>query len=321
MDKAPWKVMVVVTILVAIIGCVATIAAALIGILPEIIRSTPTTGTQMPASTVTTWPTPTTPPAPTPEPPTAALQPPPQQPTAVPALRPGSTQVSDKDGMTLLYVPAGEFTMGSNDGEANEKPPHQVYLDAFWIDQTEVTNAMYTKCVKAGACQAPSPTTSYTRDSYYGMTQFDNYPMLYVDWNDATAYCQWVGGDLPTEAQWEKAARGDDQRTYPWGNDAPTASRLNFNDNVGDTTEVGKYPSGASFYGALDMAGNVWEWVRDWYGSYPSSPQRNPTGPSSGEYRVLRGGSWNNDASIVRASLRRNSPGYRVNYFGFRCVR
>lgn len=317
MDKAPWKVMVVVTILVAIIGCVATIAAALIGILPEIIRSTPTTGTQMPALTVAT----TTPPAPAPELPTATLQPPPL-PTAVPALGPGSTQISDIDGMKLLYVPAGEFTMGSNDGEADEKPPHQVYLDAFRIDQTEVTNAMYAKCVKAGACQAPSSTQSYTHDRYYGTTQFANYPVVYVSWDDAQKYCKWAGGDLPTEAQWEKAARGTDGRLYPWGNDAPDKTRLNYNMEVGDTTQVGAYPTGASFHGALDMAGNVWELVRDWYGSYSSSRSSDPTGPSSGDTRVRRGGSWGSVASSVRVSYRGwVNPVNRGSSIGFRCAR
>jgi eukaryotic-like serine/threonine-protein kinase len=332
MDKAPWKVMVFVTILVAIIGCVATIAAALIGILPEVIRSTPTTGTQISALTVTTRPTPTTP-LPTPEPPTATLQPPPApQPTAVPALGIGSTQVSDIDGMTLLYVPAGEFTMGSNDGDANEKPPHTVYLDAFWIDQTEVTNALYAKCVKAGGCQAPSSTTSYTRASYsyYGNAEFDNYPVMYVSWDDAKKYCTWAGGDLPTEAQWEKAARGNDQRTYPWGNQAPDKTRLNYNSalnfdqDVSDTTEVGKYPTGASFYGALDMAGNVFEWVADWYDEkdYSSALTRNPSGPSSGTYRVLRGGSWVDVATNVRASYRvSDNPDARNVVLGFRCAR
>jgi formylglycine-generating enzyme required for sulfatase activity/uncharacterized caspase-like protein len=241
--------------------------------------------------------------------------------SSAPASGSGSTQVSDKDGMTLLYVPAGEFTMGS-DGESDEKPPHTVYLDAFYIDQTEVTNAMYAKCVTAGACSAPSSTESRTHTSYYGNSQFDNYPVLYVSWDDANKYCAWAGGDLPTEAQWEKAARGDDARVYPWGDQTPDASRLNFNNNVGDTTEVGKYPTGASPYGALDMAGNVWEWVRDFYGSYPSSAQRNPTGPTSGNTRVLRGGSWLVGATVVRASDRgRYGPGNLVGDYGFRCAR
>ncbi len=248
-------------------------------------------------------------------------------PTVTPAIMvPASSQVSEKDGMTLLYVPAGEFTMGaaSSDTQASddEKPSHTVYLDTFWIDQTEVTNALYAKCVAAGKCQAPPSTGSNTRSSYYGTSQFANYPVIKVSWNDAQAYCQWAGGDLPTEAQWEKAARGDAPRTYPWGPETPDASRLNFNMNVGDTTEVGKYPSGASFYGALDMAGNVLEWVRDWYGSYQSSAQRNPTGTTSGDARALRGGGWGDAAAFVRASGRNwNFPDGRLDVIGFRCAR
>lgn len=331
MDKAPWKVMVFVTILVAIIGCVATIAAALIGRLPPITVAT--VATPMP-------PPPMVQPIVTPQS-TAIPQPPPTaQPTAVPVLGPASTQVSTKDGMTLLYVSAGEFTMGaaSSDLQADpwERPQHQVYLDAFWIDQTEVTNAMYAQCVQAMACQAPSHTTSYTRASYYGNAQFDTYPVVYVSWNDAKAYCQWASGDLPTEAQWEKAARGDDQRTYPWGNDPISGSRLNFcdancpfdrkdksiNDGYADTAPVGNYPDGASPCGALDLVGNVWEWVADRHGSYPSSPSSNPTGPTLGDARVLRGGSWIDAATVVRASVRAGSvPELRDGGIGFRCAR
>ena len=236
----------------------------------------------------------------------------------------GSKQISDKDGMTLLYVPAGEFTMGSNQGDSREKPEHPVYLDAFWIDQTEVTNALYAKCVKAGECQAPLSTTPRTRPSYYGNPQFDAYPVVNVAWYDAKKYCEWAGGDLPTEAQWEKAARGTDGRLYPWGNAVPDKTRLNYNQEVGDTTQIGIYPAGASPYGALDMAGNVWEWVADWYGAdyYSGSPGRNPTGPTSGDGRVLRGGSWANGALFARASNRsRDYPGNRIDVSGFRCAR
>ena len=170
--------------------------------------------------------------------------------------------VSETDGMVLVYVPAGEFRMGSagSDSQAqdNEKPQHTVYLDAFWMDRTEVTNALYALCVKAGACQPPLSVNYSWRESYYGNSQYDGYPVVYVSWKDAAAYCEWAGRWLPTEAEWEKAARGTDGRLYPWGNAEPDANRLNFNGNV-DARAVGSYPSGASPYGALDMAGNVWE--------------------------------------------------------------
>jgi len=225
-------------------------------------------------------------------------------------------------GMTLVYVPAGEFTMGSDFGEMNEAPVHKVNLDAFWIDQTEVTNAMYAKCVQDGACNPPSSTTSSTRDSYYGNSEFDHYPVIYVSWNDAKAYCEWADRRLPTEAEWEKAARGENAFIYPWGNDSLNNNLLNYNIAIGDTTEVGKYPSGASPYGALDMAGNVWEWVADWYSDtyYASSRASNPLGPDSGQYRVHRGGAWDSDDYSVRSARRSliGPPGAGYN-LGFRC--
>jgi formylglycine-generating enzyme required for sulfatase activity len=243
--------------------------------------------------------------------------------TSTPVLDHGSTMLGE-DGMTLLYVPAGEFTMGSNDGSDDEKPVHTVNLDAYWIDQTEVTNAMYAKCVEAGACQPPSHTDSSTRSSYYDNSDFDDYPVIHVDWNQAGSYCEWAGRRLPTEAEWEKAARGADARTYPWGNNDPTADLLNFNGNVGDTTKVGKYPGGAGPYGAYDMAGNVWEWVNDWYDSlyYEHSSSLNPTGSSTGEYRVLRGSSWNLNYSSARSTFRYWSKPSSSHYLvGFRCSR
>jgi len=140
---------------------------------------------------------------------------------STPSLTIGASQVSTKDGMLLMYVPAGEFLMGSLDSDhnatADEKPRSTVYLDTFWIDQTEVTNAQYTLCVQAGTCLAPLYDGSNTRDSYFSYSQYANYPVVFVTWDDAFNYCKWVDRRLPTEAEWEKAARGPDGRTYPWG--------------------------------------------------------------------------------------------------------
>jgi len=241
----------------------------------------------------------------------------------------GATRVWEKDGSVMVYVEAGEFLMGSADDDADaysdEKPQHEVYLDGFWIDRTEVTNGQYQQCVEAGACEPPGETESYTRDSYYGSPQFEDYPVRNVRWDDAVAYCEWAGKRLPTEAEWEKAARGTDGRKYPWGNEAPNGTLCNFDGNEGDTVAVGSYPAGASPYGALDMAGNVWEWVADWYddGYYRGSMDRNPKGPASGSYRVLRGGSWYHDEWFVRSANRyyRFNPGFRSYFIGFRCAR
>lgn len=221
-----------------------------------------------------------------------------------------------KDGMTQLYVSAGEFEMGSEEGSDAESPVHTVVLDAFWIDQFEITNAMYKICVAAGACDEPSATIDYNDAAYAA------HPVVYVSWHDADAYCTWAGRRLPTEAEWEKAARGTGGRTYPWG-EVIIADLLNYDRSIGDSTPEGSYPDGASPYGALDMAGNVWEWVADWYGSdyYQSFPQENPTGPESGTYRVLRGGSWVSSANFVRAAYRHyDGPVSASHYVGFRCA-
>jgi formylglycine-generating enzyme required for sulfatase activity len=230
--------------------------------------------------------------------------------------------------MTMVFIPAGDFLMGSVNSDSSasddEKPQRTVYLDAYWIDQTEVTNAQYALCVAAGVCQPPSETQSYTRSSYYGDAQYDNYPVIYVSWNEAAAYCAWVGGRLPTEAEWEKAARGTDGRIYPWGNQDPNCQLVNYSSCAGDTSAVGSYPAGASPYGLLDMAGNVWEWVQDRYSDsyYASSPASNPPGPSSGDYRVLRGGAWLNESRNARSADRGwLNPGNRYDSGGFRCSR
>jgi len=225
-------------------------------------------------------------------------------------------------GTPMLFVPAGEFTMGSTDYDS-EKPPHVVYLDAFSIDKFEVTNALYKKCVDAGKCQPPSNRSSTTRSPYYGDARYDNYPVIYVSWNDAITYCTWVAKRLPAEAEWEKAARGTDKRVYPWGNLFDKNLLNSFDGAKSDTTAVGSYPGGASPYGTLDMAGNVWEWVMDWYdsGYYSGSPRNNPKGPLSGQYRVLRGGSWRDIQYYARAAHRyRATPDYRDDYVGLRCA-
>jgi formylglycine-generating enzyme required for sulfatase activity len=223
-----------------------------------------------------------------------------------------------EDAAEMVRVPAGEFWMGSDDGIDREKPRHRVYLDAYAIDKYEMTNALYKRFMDATSRAAPL----YWNDAKWnGTTQ----PVVGVSWHDADAYCKWAGKRLPTEAEWEKAARGTDGRKYPWG-DQWDASRANSDESkLGKTVPVGSYPSGISPYGAHDMAGNVWEWVVDWFDEnyYKKTPERNPPGPPSGERRVLRGGSWNGTAIGLRAALRSfNSPD-RPSYLfiGFRCAR
>jgi formylglycine-generating enzyme required for sulfatase activity len=232
----------------------------------------------------------------------------------------GSTMTSPVDGVTLVFIPAGEFLMGSSESDPNadedEKPQHKVYLDGFWMDRTEITNEGYRQCAEAGKCTEPAHSRRY------GLTEYANHPILGVSWHQAVEYCTWAGRRLPSEAEWEKAARGTDGRLYPWGNDPPDSSRLNFNHFVDDTTEVGSYPAGASPYGVLDMAGNVWEWVADGYTEdyYENSPDKNPSGGDSANRRVLRGGSWNTQAHNVRVSNRFWAFPGRNDTDGFRCA-
>ncbi len=276
-----------------------------------IIAPTPTptnTATRTPTATNTLTPTSTFTPTATPTP---AVTPTPQ-----------AGEKRESGGIPFVYVPAGEFEMGSDNGGSDEQPVHTVYLDSYWIMQTEVTNAEYAKCVDAEVCRKPN-------NDRWNDNSYSNHPVTNVSWHDAVAYADWLSGEtgqtmrLPTEAEWEKAARGADGRTYPWGGASPDSSLLNYNRNEGGTTPVGSYPNGASPYGALDMAGNVWEWTADWYASdyYANSPDRNPQGPGSGGSRVLRGGAWYNLDYLVRCAVRNLSlPFNGLNRVGFRVV-
>jgi formylglycine-generating enzyme required for sulfatase activity len=221
-----------------------------------------------------------------------------------------------RDGAVVVSIPGGEFLMGNKKTE-REPLEHRVYVSEFVIDKTEVTWGQYKKFARANAMALPPD------DPYWGI--HDDHPAAYVTWEEGKAYCEWVGARLPTETEWERAARGDDGRMYPWGNEEPTPERAVFRRSWGypATDPAGAHPSGASPYGVLDMGGNQWEYCADWYdeGYYATSPARNPKGPATGRSHVVRGGSWDSRPSVLSVSCRNfGHVGYREGDFGFRCA-
>jgi eukaryotic-like serine/threonine-protein kinase len=264
------------------------------------------------------------------------------------------TKVNEKDRALMVFIPEGEFQMGDNDGSPDRMPQHPVFLDDFWIYQHEVTNAQFATFVTNSGYKTRAEKEGYGYvwgdvamekkvDARWRFPEGVSYisdrldhPVVQITWSDAEAYCEWAGGRLPTEAEWEKAARGTDGRTFPWGNSSVNAEKANYcddncstswadrnhDDGFTHTSPVGSYPAGASPYGALDMAGNVYEWVVDWYDDeyYRRSSYDNPAGPTTGDQRVLRGGSWLGYDYNLRVSVRRASPFRWNNNIGFRCV-
>jgi formylglycine-generating enzyme required for sulfatase activity len=223
----------------------------------------------------------------------------------------------------MVLIPAGEFHMGSENGDQENKPMHSVYLDAFYIDKLEVTIGQYEKFLRFAERKIPR---------YWEQVDLNgpgNRPVIGVDWEDAQAYCEWVGKHLPTEAEWEKAAKGSDDRIYPWGNGSPTANQANFGQccewkGYKSLAEVTLHEEGKSPYGVYNMVGNVREWTRDWYDAeyYPKSPPSNPRGPESGVERVIRGGSWaNSDEYLLVTNRDREQPNFQSATIGIRCVR
>ncbi len=252
--------------------------------------------------------------------------------TSTPSPTPSITSLPAEvtvDGVTMMLIPAGEFTMGNNNGKPEEQPAHPVYLDSYYIDKYEVTNNNYKKCVQENKCEEPLYSYSTQRKNYFSTLLYSNYPVIFVRWEMAKTYCEWRGARLPTEAEWEKAARGTDGQMYPWG-DKFDCKYTNFDhcERFRDTVPVTEFESGQNVYQVFNMAGNVWEWVADWYSdSYYKdyeelTTKTPPEGPSTGTHRVIRGGGFNTPWESFQITNREGrdptSPGSHV---GFRCVR
>jgi formylglycine-generating enzyme required for sulfatase activity len=235
-----------------------------------------------------------------------------------------------------VLVPGGEFEMGTEGGPAtpDEGPKHKVELAAYLIGKYEVTNRQYHAFVKGAKHRVPENCCDARYNIWRGDAMLDGIgelPAINVSWDDAVAFCKWNGARLPTEAEWEKAARGTDGRAYPWGNEAPSGNRANYSfdpvsiwEGPASLAKKDQYDYGRSPYGAYEMAGNVWEWVQDWYDEsyYKKSPGKNPSGPNEGTEKVIRGGSWRNTAEVLRTTNRnKHVPTERRVYIGFRCAK
>jgi formylglycine-generating enzyme required for sulfatase activity len=220
-----------------------------------------------------------------------------------------------RDGAVMVKVPEGEFHMGNLQTESRP-PPHVVYVSTFLMDKLPVTWKQYKQFLEASGWPLPPD------EPYWGI--HDDHPASFVTWEESRAFCEWVGGRLPTEAEREKAARGTDERKYPWGDKEPDPSLATFRHNWGSeaSTAVGSHPAGASPYGLLDVAGNMWEWVEDWYDPHPEAgPKKDPRGPATGTSHVVKGGSWDSRPSVLSSSSRNwGYLGYREGDFGFRCA-
>lgn len=265
---------------------------------------------------------------------------------------PSTPETRPADEMTMIYIPSGEFKMGSTEAEIEEaislcqqhyspcnhwyykreSPQHLVSLDDFWIDQTEITNAQYQLCVNAGSCVEPS--TCKKGESTFNDLNKADHPVVCVNWEEAQNYCQWADARLPTEAEWEYAFRGEGNLIYPWGNSFD-GSKLNycdvncdqshadnaFDDGYQLTAPIGSYPAGESWAGLQNMSGNVSEWVSDWFGEYSADALSNPAGSASGSEKMVKGCSWFFSPAYCRGAARPSiPPDTRFDYLGFRCA-
>jgi eukaryotic-like serine/threonine-protein kinase len=259
-------------------------------------------------------------------PPTETVQTPlkPTETSVVPIETPMPVEIKDDKNVPMRLVPAGEFTMGNDKGNTEERPASLIDVETFYIDKYEVTNEMYSACVASSRCRMPRLPGSATRRSYYNNPVFANYPVIYLDWKMAKTYCEWRDARLPTEAEWEKAARGaDDKRAYPWG-DSFDCDFANHSGCVGDTAPVNQYDKGQSPYGVYGMSGNVWEWTNSLFSFYPYSSTDGREAPDASGDRIARGGSWHNFGSAggdIRIDTRfKLNPIYYGAYIGVRCA-